>query len=280
MFFFLIINISPIKDHSLDIYRENGLKNFYLVIALFFFYYLTFKIRPFNRNYKESDWSENFRNSFDMNFIQNIEFLGDFHENSTEIQIKQNKASVYEIAEAIDKSFKQNVEEFITNRFNSQKILMFCFGITQIMNIFVIFYDYCTNNEIDLFKFITISLYCFLNNFMFAGCFIYLYLDYTYSKNISTNKFLLDMIKYNKVKMEINGCNLKKEKKLPTLNFLDVDSLYLWNKLRKWNLKKTGEKKTFFIDLIIFLISLFIILIKIIVLIKIFFYGKRCVLID
>ena len=124
------------------------------------------------------------------------------------------------IAEAIDKSFKQNVEEFITNRFNSQKILMFCFGITQIMNIFVIFYDYCTNNEIDLFKFITISLYCFLNNFMFAGCFIYLYLDYTYSKNISTNKFLLDMIKYNKVKMEINGCNLKKEKKLPTLNFL------------------------------------------------------------
>lgn len=269
MFFFAIINISTIKDDSLNIYMKNGLKNFYLTIALFLFYYLTFKIRPFNRNYKEcGDIFEKFRNSFDMNFIQNIEFLGDFPENLAEIQIKQNKASAYKIAEAIDKSFKQNVEEFITNRFNSQKILMFCFGITQIINIFVIFYDYYTKNEMDLFSFITIYLYCFLNNFVFAGCFIYLYMDYTYSKYISSNKFLLDMIKYNK--MEINWCCLKKEKKFPTLNFLDVDSLYLWNKLRKWNLKKTGEKKTFFIDLIIFLISLFITLIKIMLFIKIF----------
>ena len=272
MFFFVIINILPIQDSSLIIYQNNGLNYLYFVIILVLFYYLTYKIRPFNRNLSECDTSEQLRNSFDMNFVQNIEFLGDFPEDLSDLRNKENSVSIYQLAEVLEKSFKQNVEEFITNRFNSQKLLMTSFGFIHIVSMFVIFYDYFySNNKIEFFSCLTLFYYSFLNNFVFAGCFVYLYTDYTYSKNISTNKGILDMIKYDN--LEKKWCDPRKEKKFPTLNFLDVDNLYLWNKLRKWNLKKTGEKKTVFIDLIIVLIILYVSFIKIILLIKIFI-GK------
>jgi len=244
MFLFLILKILPIDDASLDIYIENGFYFLVFIIMLYYIFYFTSKIRPLIRNYDEGD---RLKNSLNMNFIKNIEFLGDF---PTNIHLHNKKpVSVYQIEELLENSFEKNIETILQDKISYQRVLISSLSVINIMNFVVVLYDYYNGREVTFFNFIVVSFYVFLMNFAFAGGFLFLFFDYTYAKNISNNQYLLEMIKYENI--EANSSE-RKQKKFPTINFLDVDSLFLWNKLRKWNLEKTNEKKTIFIDLVFY----------------------------
>ena len=266
-FFLIISNILINDDRSLDDYLNNGVKFVFLTEFIYLFFYFTSKIRPLNQKF---DHQGHFKNELNMNFIQNMEFLGVFSDNE-EIPHFERKIYIYKVDEILEETFEKNSEMMTQQKKGMARFLIGLLCIVNATNEGFVLIEYGLREEMSFYRFFALYNYSVIINFLFSGLFVFLFMDYTFSKKIHTNQCLLEMIKYQNTK-SLN--KQKKKKRFPTMNFLDEDNLFLWNRLRKWNLKKNCEKKNLVIDFFIIMITFFVLFLWIIILIKIF-SGKN-----
>lgn len=265
-FSILILYCIHNKDSSLSEFIENSFRFIYFYQILSLIFYITNKIRPFN---KVSYNPQKFKKYFDFNVIQNISFLGSFEDNSPRLEEKTHNISVYKLETHLEKKFENNIEQIASLNLGNNRYLIFFLVLSNSLNFLAMFSLYFSENSFSLYRFWVIFSYTICVNVFLSNLFIYSFFDFTFSKKAYFNQKLFDMIVY--FAGDINE-KLKFQKTFPTINFLDQESLILWNNLRKWNLIRTGGKKVLIIDSFMVLILIVLTFIWIAILCKI--YGN------
>lgn len=262
-FTILILNCIGNNDSSLSEFIENSFRFIYFYQILCVVFYITNKIRPFN---KVSINPQKFKRYFDLNVTQNISFLGSFENDSATLE-KTHDITVYQLESNLEKKFQNNVEQIASLNLGNNKYLIFFLVLSNSLNLLAMLSLYFSENSISLYRFWVIFSYTICVNVLFSSFFIYSFFDFTFSKKLYFNQKLFDMIVYFNSDEKI-----KFIKMYPTINFLNQESLIFWNNLRKWNLRRTGGKKVLVIDSFMVLILIALTFIWIAVLFKI--YGN------